>query len=238
MRRAAVQWVGEEHLTEFRGDVEELLGSEPMTADLFAACLATLSLLDGQSPAEFEKAPPVSHILPLVLDSKRPASTRAIALRMLPAGLPELNANVTRELLAARDPSLQIEAVRSLQQSTIAERETLLLSVVTDEKTSPELKLEAIAALPSSGQARPMSDEAKLGLLQLTGSDDPAVVLEAMRSLRSESSTEGLPAEIGQGLRERIVQLNGKRPDLEKQLQESLSFLEGRKPAPNDLLIY
>ena len=238
VRRAAVQWVGEEHLSEFRGEVEELLGSEPMTADLFAACLATLSLLDGQSPAEFEKTPPVSNILPLVLDSKRPASTRAIALRMLPAGLPELNADVTRELLSARDPVLQMETVRSLQQSTIAERESLLLSVVTDEKSPTELKLEAIAALPSSGQAQPMSDEAKLVLLQLTASDDPAVVLEAMRSLRSESNAEGLAAEAGQVLRENVAQLNGKRPDFEASLQQSLDLLEGRRSAPNDLVIY
>jgi hypothetical protein len=47
VKRAVVQWIGEEQLKELRSDVEKVLSSEPMNGELFMACLATLSLLDG-----------------------------------------------------------------------------------------------------------------------------------------------------------------------------------------------
>lgn len=238
VRRAAVQWVGEERLTAFRPAIEELLGAEPMTADLFAACLATLSLLDGESPAEFEKAPPAAHMLPIVLNANRPAALRAMALRMLPAGLPELNAEVTKELLAANDPALQLEAVRSLQQSTISERESLLLSVVTDEKQPVHLKLEAISALPSANHEQPLSNQSKSVILQMTGNDDPAVVLEALRSLRSVANANGIAEESGIQLLKSVEKLKQKNGDFEQPLQEALNFFNGERPAADSVVDY
>lgn len=238
VRRAAVQWVGEESLNEFRPAVEECLASEPMTSDLIAVCLATLALLDGQPAAEFEKAPPASHMLPIVLDPNRPALLRAMALRMLPAGLPELNAHVTKELLAANDSELPLEAVRSLQHSTIAERESLLLSVVTDENRVAELRLEAIAALPSGNHEQHLSEDSESVLLQMIRNENPAFVLEALRSLRSEANADGIAAEAGRQLRESIERLTRQHAESKRPLLEALSFFEGQRPTAESVVRY
>jgi hypothetical protein len=120
VKRTAVQWIGEEKLKTLRPEVEKVLGSEPMSGELFMACLATLSLLDGVPPSEFEKAPPAQLILPILKDRSKPATLRAIALRILPASLKELDAPLMGELVSSSDPTLQTEAVRTLAMSRLA----------------------------------------------------------------------------------------------------------------------
>lgn len=88
---AALQWIGEERLAELRPQVEQLLQRSNLTPRLLMACLATLSLLDGVPPAEFEKTPPTAQMLKIVNDDQRPAALRAIALRTIPAATPELS---------------------------------------------------------------------------------------------------------------------------------------------------
>jgi putative membrane-bound dehydrogenase-like protein len=120
VRRLAVQWIGEEKLKDLRSDVERVLESEPMTTDLFMACLASLSLFDGTTPKEFEKTPPASYILSIVTNSKRPSSLRATALRMLPPSQQELNAQLLTEMLSSGNTELRRETIRTLQHSPIA----------------------------------------------------------------------------------------------------------------------
>lgn len=76
LRRLAVQWVGEEKLIDLRPDVEKVLANEPMTNELFLACLASLSLLDGVAPAVFEKNPPATYILAIVKNTAQSAALR------------------------------------------------------------------------------------------------------------------------------------------------------------------
>lgn len=70
-RQLAVQWIGEEHLESLRPDIRRVLESEPMTRDLFLACLATLQMLDGKPASEFEKTPPTQYMLEIVNDARR-----------------------------------------------------------------------------------------------------------------------------------------------------------------------
>ncbi|WP_010584897.1 PVC-type heme-binding CxxCH protein [Schlesneria paludicola] len=184
-RRLAVQWIGEENLGRLRPDVEKVLASEPMTTDLFLACLASLSLLDGVSAKEFEKTPPAKYILEILINAERPAALRAMALRMLPSSQPELDAGRIREFLNASNAELRREAVRTLQHSPIPERVELLRETASNHELDHNLRADAVAGLaPSDHQST--FDPATRNLLMGLATSDPSIVVqsEAIRSLR------------------------------------------------------
>ena len=184
-RRLAVQWIGEENLGGLRPDVEKVLASEPMTTELFQACLASLSLLDGVAPKEFEKTPPAKYILGILNSFKRPESLRAIALRMLPANLPELDANRLREFLGSSNADLRREAVRTLQQSPIPERGEILRGIAADGTLDHNLRGDAIAGLTLTDHQNQIDGATRDLLIRLATSDLSIVVrVESIRSLR------------------------------------------------------
>ena len=182
LRRAAVQWVGEENLKELRPEVEKVLASEPMTGDLFMACLASLSMLDGVPPAEFEKAPPVQHILPIVKDAQRSASLRAIALRMLPPTLKELDGKLLGELVASTDEGLRREAVRTLGHSPISGRDPLLRSIAADESLDVNLRADAVAGLAGVDHHAKLNDATRDLLVKLAKLPKSSGTSEVRRS--------------------------------------------------------
>ena len=183
-RRIAVQWIGEENLKELRPEVEKVLASEPMTNDLFMACLASLSMLDGVPPAEFEKAPPVQHVLPIVKDAQRSASLRATALRMLSPTLKELDAKLLGEMVASQDESLRREAVRTLAHSPIPERDELLRPIAADESLDVNLRADAVAGLAPVDHHAKLNDATRDLLVKLVRGKNESLGVEAARSLR------------------------------------------------------
>lgn len=181
----AVQWVGEEKLSALRPEVERILGSEPMTRDLFMACLASLSLLDGVAPKEFEKTPPAQYMLAIVKDPARPAGLRATALRMIPPDNPELNAELLGKNLASGDEALRRETIQTLQFSPIPERDELLRGIVENVALDANLRAEAVAGLSGFNSHTPLTDSVRDLLIKLAVNDKSlAVKLEAISALR------------------------------------------------------
>ncbi len=243
IRRLAVQWAGEEKLKDLRPEVEKVLASEPMTTELFMACLASLSLFDGKPPAEFEKTPPSNYILAIVNDAARPASLRATALRMLSPSQKELDSKLLGGMLATNDPGLQREAVRTLQHSPIPERDGLLRSIATNESLDINLRADAVAGLASlNPQQKP--DEATLDLLINLASDKKNLPLrlEAIRSLRSSVTAKQtqLPRNDRgpEALKQLLSNLPNEPESARKQLAGALDYALGsRAPvAPSQLL--
>jgi putative membrane-bound dehydrogenase-like protein len=208
VRRAAVQWAGEEGLTELRMDVEKVLASEPMTTDLFMACLASLSLLDGLPPAEFEKAPPAEHILPIVRDAKRSASLRAIALRILPASMPELDGKLLAELAASSDTTLQREAIATLGHSKVPERDEILSRIMLDESLDLSLRADAVAGLASVDPQAGLKDMTRDLLLSLLRDDQRSLGIEALRSLRAVARVNADSATGDQKVQDTLIELD------------------------------
>lgn len=173
VRRTAVQWVGEVKLSEFRWLVEANLASEPMTKDLFLACLATLQLLDGKPASEFEKTPPTKYMLEIVNDARRSTGLRARALAMLPAGTPELSGGLLKEFLHSSDANLKRETVRTLQ---LAPRTGLLpevLRVAADPNADVNLRAEAVGGLCGVPHEEPLPPDIEELLLQYARGDVP-----------------------------------------------------------------
>jgi putative membrane-bound dehydrogenase-like protein len=199
VRRAAVQWVGEERRGECRWLVEALLHDARTTPDLLCACLASLSLLDGVPPSEFEKTPPAQYALAIVADERRPPTLRATALRLIAPTLPELKTEWLIRLAQSPDKTLQIEAIRTLQQSPRREAMPLLLAFAGDARNDVALRadcLSALCALVPHEQPLPPEVQTLLvhfarGAIPGTASADVTVLqLEAIRALRSRA-TEG-----------------------------------------------
>ena len=243
IRRMAVQWAGEEKLKDLRPEVEKVLGSDPMTTELFMACLASLSLFDGKPPAEFEKTPPANYILAIVNDVSRPASLRATALRMLSPSQKELDAKLLGGMLASNDPGLQREAVRTLQHSPIPERDELLRSIAANESLDINLRADAVAGLASLNPQQ-VQDPATLDLLIGLALDTKnlALRIEAIRSLRSSVTAKQtqLPRSdrAHLALKPLIARLPEEPKTTQNKLLEAIEFAVGSsKPMdPNQVL--
>ena len=243
VRRVAVQWIGEEKIGALRPDLERVLASEPMTTELFKACLASLSLLDGVTPKEYEKTPPAQYILAIVTDTARPASLRAIALRMLPPAQKELDAKLLGEMLTSNEPALKVEAVRTLQHSPIPEREQLLRGIAANESLDLNLRADAVAGLAGVDHHANLDDDTRELLLKLAMSEKLLPIrLEAIRSLRGFTSAtkETAPRDpkVQDALRQLLSAVSRESEPARKSLTDALEFNVGprKPPASKELL--
>ena len=249
VRRIAVQAIGESNRSELRWLVDVVLNDPIMTSDLFMACLASLSMLDGVPPAEFEKAPPVQHILPIVKDAQRSASLRAIALRMLPPTLKELDGKLLGELVASTDEGLRREAVRTLGHSPISERDQLLRRIAADESLDANLRADAVAGLAGVDHHTKLNDATRDLLVKLLRDKNNALAVEAIRSLRSavmaKQDQSASDPKVAEAMRQLDVELKAKEPgDSRSPLREAVAFALGnsrvgtahQKPKVEDLV--
>jgi putative membrane-bound dehydrogenase-like protein len=198
LQRLAVQWIGEEKLINLRPLIEDLLREKVLGTDSLMACLASLSLLDGVPAAEFEKTPPTKYLLPLIADASKPAALRATALRLLPAGTPELSAARLVEFLTSDDAALQLEAIRTLAQSPRAEAVAALVEIAANPQATVEMRCEAILALSAVGKDHPES--AQIDSLLLDGierrlrfrdpNDGEILQLESIRAARPRAGED------------------------------------------------
>ncbi len=210
LRRAAVQWVGEEKLTELRPQIETMLNDQKLSPDLLMPCLATLSLLDGVPPAEFEKTPPTQQMLKIVTDDQRPASLRATALRMIPAATKELSADLLMRFAKSEDAGLKTEAVRTLQQSPRPEALPLLLEIAANPDADVALRCDAIAGLCATPHDQPLPANVEQLLLDAVNgrlrfrapsTDAAQCQLEAIRALRGRATPGSKIGDVIVGIR-------------------------------------
>jgi putative membrane-bound dehydrogenase-like protein len=197
VRFAAVQWIGEERLTELRPKVENLLNDPQTTPKLLLASLATLSRLDGVPASEFEKTPPTGYALAMVTDASKPAALRATALRMLPPATPELPTKLLLEFLQSGDATLQMEAVRTLMQSPRPEAVAALAEIVANPQAALDLRADAIVALSAMGPNAPESS--RIDALLLDG-------IESRLRLRDPTNGEVLQLESIRAVRNRVTE--------------------------------
>ncbi len=224
IRRAAVQWIAEERLTEFRPQVEAVLNDPQITADLFLATLAALEMLNGVPPAQFDKTPPGKYVLPLVRDEKRSSTVRALALKLVNPADPALDGAFFEKLLQTDDAKLRLETVRTLQSSPVKQAGALLQSIAADEKQDKLLRAEAIAGLGSAAGRGQLTAEAKKLLLDLLNGEDAVLRSEALRSLR------GIVAKDPE-VREAIEKLAKTPAGSEGALAEEVGLALGKAPA-------
>lgn len=188
VKRLAVQWTAEEKFKDLRPLVEAILTNPDLTSDLFLATLAALEMLDGVNPVEFDKTPASKYVLPLVQKDGPPA-VRALALRMVSPNDPALTLELFQKLLASPDERLKLEAIRTLQLSSLPNAVELLAAIAGDAGQSVLARAEAIAGLTTAVRS-PSPDNAARKILNkiLLGGDKPALKIEALRTLRGSAA--------------------------------------------------
>jgi putative membrane-bound dehydrogenase-like protein len=182
VRLVAIQWIGDKNLQMFRPDVEQIL-SQPFswTRPLFESTLASLDLLDKR----WARADAGSQFIARLLDRNDldPVLYR-YALRSLPANNPWLTADRFRKLVNNSDPALAIEAVRSLRESSLPERDALITDFAGNTDLPPTTRAEAILGLQT------LVSDNTLGVLlvDLSQESDPLVSSTATRVIQRGSA--------------------------------------------------
>ena len=193
VRRAAVQWAAEEKLTDLAPRVEAVLSSPGMTADLFLATLAALQMLDGGDPAEFEKKPPETYVVPLIKDELRPAAVRAQALRLVAPTDKVFDGPLLAALSKSDDKVLRLEAVRTLQGANPQFSSELLREIATDDKRSLPERAEAVVGLAGLVKSEEVGGPIRkliVELLKPSAKGLPQLQREALRATRGQLSAD------------------------------------------------
>jgi putative membrane-bound dehydrogenase-like protein len=175
---AAIQWVGEHRLEAFRAPLLAGLTSTAVTRELFEATLAALEQLDGRRKDPNNELSGEEYIVSLLKNSGTPSAVLRRGLRMLRPDHPSLTLARLKHFLDSSDPSIRIEAVRSLSQSPHAGRFDLLAKLAGEAATPEPVRAEAIAALADDASHH------RARLLGLATNQASSIRHEALRSLR------------------------------------------------------
>ena len=116
---AAIQWVGEQRLDEFRPQLLAVLASSAATRNLFEATLAALERLDDKVRGPRDEVAGEEFIAALLRDPKTPPAVLERGLRMLRSDHPVLTLDRLRRFMTGKSEAVAIEAVRALGQSSL-----------------------------------------------------------------------------------------------------------------------
>jgi putative membrane-bound dehydrogenase-like protein len=181
VRRAAIQWVGEERLKEHQSLLRPSAARAPVTREVFEALLASTDLLKskGGNPGESAGEEYAARIL---TDREQPAAFRALALRMLRPDHRAVGVKLLSGFLADDDKALRNEAVRALALRADAPAQELLRRLAADPKADGGMRAHAVLGLGLSAPGSSATRELLLSLLSRT-----ELRREALRSLRGAS---------------------------------------------------
>jgi putative heme-binding domain-containing protein len=178
----------------------KVLTAGPITARLFATYLATIEKLDQPPRPDVQEITNDQYVADALLTADLPDVARRWGLRTLDPQHEVVTAARMKQWLQSADAGLRIEAVRTLRESAIPERDALLERIATNEALDEVLRAEAIVGLVSG------SDSSTALLLDLACNENANLAKEALRSLRGGS--------LDEPQRERVRQLAHATPGL------------------------
>jgi putative membrane-bound dehydrogenase-like protein len=181
---AAIQWVGEYRLEQFRPQLLSGLASSAATRNLFEATLAALEQLDGKMRNPLNEMAGEDYIAALLRDSRTSPLVLERGLRMLRPGHPALTLDRLRRFITGKVEGVAIEAVRTLSQSPSPARFAILSKLATDGNASLPLRTEAIVGLADDATSQ------RTTLLTLATGEQGELRREALRGLRGIPLTE------------------------------------------------
>jgi len=181
VRRAAIQWVGEERLDEFAPLLAKAAAQPPVTRELFEAFLAANEFLAGVAKKPTDEVAGEEYVVKVLLDDTQPAAHRVIALRSLRPDHPALGSDKLRQFVEGEDGQLRWEAVRTLAARSDTASQELLWKIAVDPRASVALRATAVAGLAHSAAT---SDDTAQLLIALLDGQSGELRREALRSLR------------------------------------------------------
>jgi putative membrane-bound dehydrogenase-like protein len=191
VRTLGVIWIGDEGMTEFRGDVEKTLSQPGLTRELFECSLAALEMLDraaDPNPPKQDNKRATSgdfFVLKALRNAQASPALRRFALKTLPPDHPELKFELLKQLADDADPTMRIEAIRTLRDRPVAERAELLRTIAIDTKRSDAERAEAVMGLNRAESG----DLAVLEGLQSAAGRETASEVRRLLQQRDENTT-------------------------------------------------
>jgi putative membrane-bound dehydrogenase-like protein len=185
VRRAAIQWVGEERRRDLWPQAQAAASRPPVTRELFEAMLAANDLFTIGERMPSEEPSGEEFIARVLKDTIQPAAVRALALSMLRPDYPGLTAGQLDQYRASGDPALRREAVRALSLREDEPAQAVLRRLAADTHAEATLRAQAIMGLAHSA---PRSRATRQVLLQLLSQGE--FQRDVLRSLRE---TAGQP---------------------------------------------
>jgi putative membrane-bound dehydrogenase-like protein len=183
VRRAAIQWVGEDRIKALASALPEAASRLPVTRALFEALLAAQDMLSGPRRTPKDESSGEQFVARILGDSKQPPVFQAMALRMLRPDNPALTVSRLRAFLQKSDEGLRLEAMRTLMLRDDAPAQALLRDAAADARLPEVLRLDAVAGLGLSAGADDKTQE-----LLLTFLKNPGWQRDVLRSLRQASA--------------------------------------------------
>jgi len=233
VRRAAIQWVGEERLHDLAPQLNAAAARPPVTREVFEALLATNEFLAGAHRLPTDEPSGEEYIAKFVRDRSQPAAIRAVALRMLRPDCPKVGHDLLTGFLNGKNENLRWEAAQTLALRADPKSQATLVKLARDPQMGTALRAEAVWGLALS--AANVSAARDLLIASL---DEPALRREALRSLRGavdkpavENALFGLWDKVSKdsamdknGLRELADQLvlvygSAKNPEIQERLK-------------------
>jgi putative membrane-bound dehydrogenase-like protein len=179
IRRAAIQWVGEERLREYAPLLKAAASRAPVTREVFEALLATNEFLAGVRRSVSDEWAGEEYVAQVVKDAAQPAAIRALALSMLRPDHSSLTAASLQQFASSREKALRWEAARTLALRADEPAQKVLRQLAADRKAEADLRAQAILGLALSAPTSPATQHLLVSLL-----GDEQLGLEALRSLR------------------------------------------------------
>jgi putative membrane-bound dehydrogenase-like protein len=183
VRFVTTQWIGEARLKQHRDSLLAALDRPGQSAQMFAATLTALALVDGAKSDEANTGGRV-YLERILNDATTSAALKARALRRLPGDSKALAIDRLQAWMTSEDPALRLEAVRSMRTLPDTRRFDVLGALAADKSKPAELRAEAIAGLADDGR-----DASRSFLLRLADVDTGTLGQEALRSLRGRPLT-------------------------------------------------
>lgn len=189
IRREALQWIAEEHLSEYVEQLDlALKGNVPrLVFDAYVATLDQFAVMDGRVDQKEAAAARDLRILKVLLDDERNAALRAVALRTMPANHKEITVSRLHAWIVAGVPPLSGDAVRILATRSDATAQQALREVALNSSLDAALRADATVGLVFSAG---VSQETHAALQKLLGDKEASVAREALRSLGPLATAE------------------------------------------------
>jgi putative membrane-bound dehydrogenase-like protein len=199
VRRAAIQWAGEQRMKALRPAIEKCLSESPMDRDLFLSTIAALEMIDGKDPKDFDKTPAGKYVAPLLKDPKSPPAVLVEALRLVEPNDPAVDVGILVQLAKHENVKVANEACRTLSERSSKDASEILVSIaLTSGMNLPDIQLAIDTmlfanpdssklrayCLPTDSDGRRISD---LGLRALAKTD-PAVRDRVAKMLKNSVS--------------------------------------------------
>ena len=235
VRRAALQWISEERLTEFQPKLEAAL-APPLSRQTFMAYLAAIQMLVSNKP---DPNATVSQVRQVALDASRPPDLRALALRLLPVNEATISEEALHALIEEKKEAVGTEALRILTNRRDDASQAELRRIASDAQNGVKLRADAISGLTLSA-GNPETDRV---LAAAIGGEEPILRSEALRAARGHLSLETFQAaaqravgtdDAARELREQLLlQARASAPLQALATEKKLSDAVPAHPAPN-----